>query len=162
MKQKSETFECFKKFHMYAEKHTGQKVKTVNIIQRTKMNLEQVKALRTDNGGEYISNKFKEYLLLHGIEHQLTIAYTPQQNGVAERMNRTLLDLVRSMLHTAKVSKSLWAEALATAVYIRNRVTSRALPDNTTPYNRWMSKQPDLSHLRIFGSSAGTLSQEQK
>ncbi len=59
MKQKSETFECFQKFHSYAEKHTGQKVKTVNIIQKTKKSLEQVKALRTDNGGEYISNKLR-------------------------------------------------------------------------------------------------------
>ncbi len=107
--------------------------------------------MRTDNGGEYISNQFKEYLSQHGIEHQLTIAYTPQQNGVAERMNRTLLDLIRSMLHTAKIEKRFWAEALSTAVYIRNRVTSRALPDNTTPYFRWMNQKPDLSHLRIFG-----------
>ncbi len=71
-----------------------------------------------------MSNNFKKYLSDHGIQHQLTLAYTPQQNGVAERMNRTLMNLVRSMLHHKRIDKRFWAEALATAVYVRNRVTS--------------------------------------
>ncbi len=81
--------------------------------------------MRTDNGCEYLSNKFRAYLSENGIHHQLTVAYTPQQKSVAERMNRTLMNLVRSMLHHKSIEKKVWAEALATAVYVRNRVTSR-------------------------------------
>jgi len=148
MKAKSETFECFKRFHVYAEKHTGARIGSVNVIRRTSKTAEELKALRTDNGGEYISNQFKSYLQEHGIQHQLTVAYTPQQNGVAERMNRTLLDCVRSLLHTAKIDKKFWAEALSTTVYIRNRMFTRSLPKHVTPYKRWMGTTPDLSHLR--------------
>ena len=152
MKAKSETFSCFQRFHAEAERHTGAKISSVNVIKRTSKTADQLKTLRTDNGGEYISNEFKTYLQDHGIRHQLTVAYTPQQNGVAERMNRTLMDCVRSLLHTAQLEKKFWAEALATAVYIRNRVISRSLPKNTTPYQRWMGQTPDLSNLRVFGS----------
>jgi len=152
MRAKSESFNCFQAYHKYAEVHTGRRVNKINVIQRTNKTKEQIKSIRTDNGGEYISNQFKDYLLQHGISHQLTVAYTPQQNGVAERMNRTLIDLVRSMIHTAGLEKNFWAEALQTAVHIRNRVTSRALPMGKTPYHLWMKKVPDLSYLRIFGS----------
>jgi len=152
MRTKSESFNCFQKYHKYAEVHTGRRVNKLNVIRRTNKTEEQIKSIRTDNGGEYISNKFKDYLLEHGISHQLTVAYTPQQNGVSERMNRTLIDLVRSMIHTAGLEKKFWAEALQTAVHIRNRVTSRSLPPGKTPYHLWMNKVPDLSYLRIFGS----------
>ena len=136
MKEKSESFHCFKKFHKFAETHSGEKIKT----------------LRTDNGGEYTSNEFQSYLEQNGIAHEPTVAYSPQQNGVAERMNRTLMDLVRSMLHAKNMEKPFWAEALQTATYIRDRVTSRSLPDNATPFHRWHGKTPNLSHTRIFGS----------
>ncbi len=89
MRNKSESLECFKKFDMYAGTHTG------NILQRLLLHQyksssgsEKIKVLRTDNGGEYLSNNFKKYLSDHSIQHQLTVAYTSQQNGVAERMNR--------------------------------------------------------------------------
>ncbi len=154
MKDKSETFDCFKKYHSHAERHTGAKIRSVNVIRRTRKTAEELKELRADNGGEYLSNEFKSYLEDHGIQHQLTIAYTPQQNGVAERMNRTLVDCVRSLLHTTKLDKKFWVEALSTAVYVRNRVFSRPLPKNTTPYHRWMTKASDLSHLRVFGSKS--------
>lgn len=68
-------------------------------------------------------------------------------------MNRTLIDLVRSMIHTAKLAKSFWAEALETAVYVRNRVTSSSLLRGDTPHHLRIGKVPDLSHLRIFGSN---------
>lgn len=139
MKAKSQTFEIFKKFHTYAEKHTGAKVKSISMGQNSSDIAEKIKKLRTDNGGEYISTEFKQYLEKHGIQHQLTIQYTPQQNGVSERMNRTLMNLVRSMLHAADLNKGFWAEALGTAAYIRNRVTSRSLPSGVTPYHRWMN-----------------------
>ena len=136
MRHKSEALDRFKQYKQYAETHTNRKLKV----------------LRSDNGGEYLSNKFKQYLLDNGIHHELTVAYTPQQNGVAERMNRTLTDLVRSMLYQKNMEKKFWAEALATAVYSRNRVTSHALPENITPFHIWHNKTPDLSHMRVFGS----------
>ena len=123
MKLKSEAFYYFKVFHKYAETHTGRKIQTIEYKP-----LPKVKAIRSDGGGEYMSNEFKKYLEEHGIHHQATTAYSPQQNGVAERMNRTLGNLVLSMLHHKNIGKEFWAEALDTAVYVRNRVTSRGLP----------------------------------
>ncbi len=155
MKQKSETFSCFKKFHKLAERHKGLKIHRVNVINRTNLPPERLKTLRTDNGGEYLSNEFKSFLQEHGIRHLLTVAYTPQQNGVAVRMNRTIMDLVRSMLHSSGLSKKFWAEAVAAAVYIRNRVSSHALPNGETPYSRWIGKAPNLSHIRVFGCNVG-------
>jgi len=152
MRNKSETFERFKQYHAYSQLHTGHTVSHLNVIHRSSKTKDQLKALRTDNGGEYLSNEFKDYLLACGISHQLTVAYTPQQNGVAERMNRTIMDLVRSMIHTAGIDKKFWAEAVQTAVYVRNRVTSRSLPKLKTPFHLWHNAVPDLSHLRIFGS----------
>ena len=67
-------------------------------------------------------------------------------------MNRTLIDLVRSMLHHKGIDKQFWAEALSTAVYVRNRVTSRGLPPDTTPHHLWEGSAPNLGHLRVFGS----------
>ena len=84
MKRKSDTFECFKKYHAYAERHTGSKIASINVIKCVEKTERLIKALRTDNGGEYISLKFRDYLDFHGIQHQLTVAHTPQQNGVAE------------------------------------------------------------------------------
>lgn len=153
MRKKSDSLKYFKIYHKYVQVFTGKHLDKINIIQRTKKSLEELKSIRTDNGGEYISNDFKSYLQENGISHQLTVAYTPQQNGIAERMNRTLVDLVRSMIHTANLDKSFWAEALATAVYIRNRVTSRSLPPRTTPHHLWKRVKPELGHLRIFGSN---------
>ncbi len=76
-------------------------------------------------GGEYLSNEFKNFLVDKGIHHQRTCSYTPQQNGVAERMNRTLKDLVRAMLKHMNIANEFWAEALSTAAYIRNRVNKQ-------------------------------------
>ena len=131
-----ESFYYYKMFANFSQTHTGNKIKV----------------LRTDRGGEYLSDEFESNLNDSGTQHQLTAAYTPEQNGVAERLNRTLMNLVRSMLANKQVSKRFWAEALANAVYVRNRVTSNALPSNTTPHHKWMGNTPNLSHLRVFGS----------
>ncbi|CDF40831.1 unnamed protein product, partial [Chondrus crispus] len=133
---KSEAFERYKMFAQLAQTHTGRKIKV----------------LRTDRGGEYLSTEFKSFLIANGTQHQMTTAYTPEQNGVAERLNRTLVNLVRSMLAHKKVTKGFWAEALANAVYVRNRVTSRAIPPKMTPYHLWMKSVPNVGHLRVFGS----------
>lgn len=157
MHRKSESLDRFKKFKVDAERHTNKVLQKLHVHEfrnGTDDNVDDVKLkiLRSDNGGEYLSNEFKTFLNEHGIKHELTVAYTPQQNGVAERMNRTLLDLVRSMLHHKGIEKRFWAEAIATAVYVRNRVTSRALPSNTTPHHLWHGKAPNLSHVRVFGA----------
>jgi len=75
-------------------------------------------ALRTDNGGEYISREFQEYLKSRGIRHEPTIAYTPEQNGVAERLNRTLVEAARSMISHGGLNSNYWGEAVATAAYV--------------------------------------------
>ena len=134
MRDKSESFDCFKRFHRQAETRFSKKLRRIDFKHFTN-DQRLLKTLRSDNGGEYLSNGFKRYLEEHGVHHQLTVAYTPQQNGVAERMNRTLIDLVRSMLHHKGIDKQFWAEALSTAVYVRNRVTSHVLPPDTTPYH---------------------------
>ena len=112
-----------------------------------------VKILRSDNGGEYLSKLFDTYCKSKGIIHQLTAPYSPQQNGVAERMNRTLVEMIRCMLHQSKTPLSFWGEALFTAVYIRNRVPSSA-NDGKTPFTLWYGSIPDLSNLRIFWCDA--------
>jgi len=78
---------------------------------------------------------------------------TPQHNGVSERMNRTLVEGARAMLHGAGLPKNLWAEAINTKCYVVNRSPSRSL-NNSTPYEKWENKQPDLSDLRVFGCLA--------
>jgi transposase InsO family protein len=79
---------------------------------------KKIKCLRTDNGGEYTSDEFDNFCQHEGIKRQFTTAYTPQQNGVAERMNRTLLEKTRAMLKAAGLGKSFWAEAVNTACYV--------------------------------------------
>jgi len=80
----------------------------------------KIKVLRSDRGGEYISREFEEYCQNVGIQRQLTAAYSPQQNGVAERKNRVIDDMANSMLQEKGMPKSFWAEAVNTAVYILN------------------------------------------
>ena len=112
-----------------------------------------IKAIRTDGGGEYVNQQFTTYLHTMGIQRQMTTAHTPQQNGVAERVNRTIMEAARSMLHAAGLPMSFWTYAVRTAVYLRNRSPTRAL-NNITPYEAWRGEKPDLSHLRVFGCRA--------
>ena len=110
--------------------------------------------LRTDNGGEYLSTELQNYLKEKGIRHQLTVPHSPQQNGVAERMNRTLVESARSMVAHAALSNIFWAEAISTAAYVRNRLPTMALKENETPCERWYGRKPDVSHFRVFGCMA--------
>eukprot|EP00253_Pinus_taeda_P025873 PITA_25873 len=111
LKRKSDVFSVFKQFRALVENNTG----------RT------IKCLRTDNGGEFTSKEFDSYCKDAGIETHKTTVYTPQQNGVAERMNRTLLERARSMLSNAGLQKELWTEAVATTCYVINRSPSTAI-----------------------------------
>ena len=117
----------------------------------TKMENEtnlRVRAIRTDNGGEYTSQYFKTFCAAKGIAHQLTNPYTPEQNGVSERLNRTLIESARSMLIHAKMSLKFWAEAVNTAVYLHNRSPTSALKDKT-PFESWFGKKPNVSNLKV-------------
>ena len=112
-----------------------------------------IQCLRTDGGTEYVNNDFKTYLSIMGIDRQVTAAYTPEQNGVAERANRTILDTARSMLLAADLPMTFWTHAVKAAVYLRNRSPTRAL-NNVTPYEAWHGDKPNISHLRVFGCRA--------
>jgi len=113
---------------------------------------KDLKVLQSDNGGEYISKEMLGYLENRGIRHKPTTPRNPYQNGVAERLNRTLKELIRSMLHHRSLPKKFWAEALNVAVHVRNRVTTRGLGPKTTPFEVLFGRKPNLSYLRVFGS----------
>ena len=114
---------------------------------------KKVKVLRTDNGGEFCSDVFDDYCRKEGIVRHHTIPYTPQQNGVAERMNRTIISKARCMLSNAHMNKRFWAEAANTACYLINRSPSIPL-NKKTPIEVWSGTPADYSHLRVFGCTA--------
>ena len=116
-----------------------------NMVERATGN--NLKALRSDNGGEFTSVEFENYLQKEGIKHQLMVPKCPEQNGIAERLNRTLIEMVRTMLANFKLPKRLWAEALATAVYLRNRSPTRAVEEKT-PFESLTGEKPSVGHLR--------------
>ncbi|TYJ96447.1 gag/pol protein [Cucumis melo var. makuwa] len=116
---KSNSFEKFKEYKAEVENESGKTIKT----------------LRSDRGGEYMGLQFQDYLIEHEIQSQLSTPNTPQQNGVSERRNRTLLDMVRFMMSFAQLPDSFWGYALETAIYILNNVPSKSeaqivIPDN--------------------------------
>lgn len=107
---------------VYFMKHQSEvlaKFKEFEALTTTDCELK-IEALRTDNVGEYISTEFKEYLKLRGIRHELTVPYTPQQNGVAEWLNRTLMEAAQSMISHAGLNSNYWGEVIATAAYVTN------------------------------------------
>lgn len=112
LKHKSETFGCFQEFKAWSERQTG----------------HALKMLRSDNGGEYIAGDFAAFCSALGIACQFTTARTPQQNGVSENKNQALETSASSMLQYAKLPKCYWAEAIAYATYIQNRIPHRAGP----------------------------------
>ena len=114
---------------------------------------KQMKKFRTENGGEYTSKEFEEYLKEDSIVHETTVHKTPEQNGVSERMNKTLIEKVRSMLSDSKLSKRIWAEALSTATYLHNRSPTNAI-QGLTPYKAWTGENPNVGNLRVFGCDA--------
>ncbi|UYV71045.1 hypothetical protein LAZ67_8001516, partial [Cordylochernes scorpioides] len=134
LKRKGDTLEKFKKWMKEAENQTG----------------FSLKRIRTDNGLEFCSSPWNIFTKAHGIVHERTMVYTPEQNGVAERMNRTLLNLVRSTVNSCNLPTASWAELTNTAAYLRNRVTNRH-NEEKTPFELWFGKRPALQHLRAIG-----------
>ncbi|GJV51169.1 putative ribonuclease H-like domain-containing protein [Tanacetum coccineum] len=110
-----------------------------------------VKCLRTDNGTEFVNQTLREYYEKVDISHETSVARSPQQNGVVERRNRTLIEVARTMLIYAKALLFLWAEAVATTCYTQNRSIVR-LRHGKTPYELLHDKLPDLSFFHIFGA----------
>ena len=112
----------------------------------------RVRAIRTDNGSEYVNAELAQYLRSKGIVHQTTVPYNPEQNGAAERLNRTLMERARAMINDAGLPKELWAEAVNTANYIRCRSpTAKRL---RTPWELFYNQKPDVSQMRTFGATA--------
>jgi transposase InsO family protein len=111
----------------------------------------RIKAIRTDNGTEYTSNQFDKFCEEVGIKHQLTIPYSPQQNGVCERKNRTSMEMARCLMLEKNVPKVFWAEAVNTSIYLLNWLPTKAL-DRPTPYEAWYGAKPNISNLKVFGS----------
>ena len=110
-----------------------------------------IKYLRSDNGGEFTSNEFNDYCHEHGIKRQFSAARTPQQNGVAERKNRTVLEMARTMLNEAGISDRFWPQAVHTAVHTLNRALLRTNTDKT-PYELWKGRPANVNYFRVFGS----------
>ena len=111
LKTKSEVFKRFQEFRALVETQTGRKIKS----------------LRSDNGGEYTLGEFVDYCAEAGIRREFTVPYNPQQNGVAERKNRSIIGAAKAMLHDQGLPLFLWAEACNTVVYLQNRSPHRAL-----------------------------------
>lgn len=112
---------------------------------------KEIKILRTDGGGEYTSKEFQYFCEKKGIDHEVTVPYTPQHSGLAERRNKTLLNMARCMLRGKGMPHCYWEEAVSTAAYVLNRFPTRRIK-NVTPEEAWRGCKPSAKHLRIFGS----------
>ena len=134
---KDGTLAAFEGYRARAEKSSGR----------------DIKALRSDGGGEYVNHRFKKYLKGAGIQPIISPPYTPSQNGLAERMNRTLMEHARCLLEDAKLDKGFWGYAVLTAAHIHNRLPSRSHND-ISPMEHWTGKIPGVGHLRVFGATA--------
>ena len=109
--------------------------------------------MRSDNGGEYVSQEWENFFDNNGIIHQKTIPYTPQQNGIAERKNRTLLNAARSLLKMGQMKQQFWEDAISTTCYQQNRTPHTTL-QGQIPFTLWYGDIPNVSHLKIFGAVA--------
>ena len=134
LKHKSDVLDIFKFFKATVETQLDSKIKV----------------LRTDNGGEYTSNAFKHFCSTQGIIHQFSCPHTPQQNGVAERKHRHIIECALTMLSHSQLPPSYWSYAVSTAMHIINRLPTPLLK-NLTPWELLFKSKPDITHLRSFG-----------
>ena len=131
---KSDAAEAIKHFKARAEMESGKKLKV----------------LRTDRGGEFTAVEFTTYCAEEGVGRHLTAPYSPQQNGVVERRNQTIIGMARSMLKAKDMPAEFWGEAVSTAVFILNRCPTKALKGQT-PFEAWHGRKPNVAFLRTFG-----------
>ena len=130
MQKKDQTFLRFCEFKDLAEKESRKKIK----------------ALISDNGGEYVSQRFKDFCAAEGIKRELMAPHNPQHNGVAERKNRSIVGATRAMLHDQSLPLHLWAKACNTTLYLHNRSVHHIL-GMKTPMEAYSGKQPNVSHF---------------
>jgi transposase InsO family protein len=135
LQEKSQTQETLKGFLRWAQNEFGLRIKKI----------------RSDNGKEFKNSQIKGFLEDEGIKHKFSSPYTPQQNGVVDRKNRTLLDMARIMLDKYKTSDRFWAEAVNTACYAINRLYLHQIHKKTS-YELLTGKKPNVSYFRVFGS----------
>jgi len=134
---------------------------TKNYFTYLSVHEKQPRAIRIDHGTEFINHNLMTWCEMWGIDVQRMVPYSPSQNGVAERMNWTLVELARAMLTAAELPEFLWESAVEHAAYIRNRSFTTSL-QGSTPYQAWHDKKPDIRHLREFGAPIWILLQGQK
>ncbi|KAM2928689.1 hypothetical protein COP2_035913 [Malus domestica] len=132
--EKSEAFAVFKMYKAKLEKEIG----------------AFIRSLRMDRGGEFTSHEFTDFCNENGIHRQLTAAYTPQQNGIAEQKNRTIMNMVRCMLSEKHIPKTFWPESVNWAVHMLNRSPTLAVKIKT-PEEAWSGRKPSVEHFRVFG-----------
>jgi len=134
LQEKSEAFKCYRIFKELIENEIDLKIK----------------CLRLDNGGGFMLNEFMEFCEEHGIKRQFSTARTPQQNEVAERKNRIVQEVARTMLNDSKKSDVFWVQEIHTTFHILNRGTLRSNNDNN-PYELWKGRPENVKHFRVFG-----------
>lgn len=140
LSKKSDVFNAFKEYKKIVENKFQSKLK----------------AFQSDNAREYISAEFSEYLKSNGIQRRLSAPRTPEQNGVAERKNRTLVEMARCLILQSGLPPSFWGEAILTANFVRNRCPTATL-FGRTPYEYWTNRVPNLKFFRTFGETAFVL-----
>jgi hypothetical protein len=140
LRHKSETAKCIKHYHSYME----------NQFHKGKYGKHVLKALRSDRGGEFISELLEGYFKENGINHQTSVPHISQQNGRAERINRTLMDKAESMRHNSATPESWWEFAIETATHVYNR-TPLERTKWRTPFENIFEKKPDVNYFRTFG-----------
>jgi hypothetical protein len=136
IKTKGEVTARFREFYALIDTQFGKRIKT----------------LRSDNGREYDSTLLTNFCAEQGIQHQFTVPYSPQQNGIAERYFGTLFSMVRSMLDSSGLPHAYWGEAVLYAAFLKNRLPFRGLKDRMSPFQALYGTIPDLSMVRTFGT----------
>lgn len=137
MKYKHEVFNCFQRFLASIERQSSYKLKII----------------RTNKEGEFTSRELNGFCTHMGIKHEYIAPYSPQQNGVVERKNITLVENCRSLLSVSKLPNSFWGEAILIATYLSNISPTQAVL-NQTPHEVWFERKPKISHLKVFGCVA--------
>ena len=145
LKSKDQTLKTFWSFKTMVENLTG----------------KQIKFFHSDRGGEFTSKEFDKFLAKEGVIHKTSLPKTPQQNGVAKRMNQTLLGGARAMLEHSGMTKGFWAEALRTTAHIANRCPCKGL-GWWTPFELLFGRTPDVSYFWIFGCRAWKFNEDAK
>ena len=142
--------------YVYLLKSKDEAVEKFNLYKQEVENQlnKKIKKVRSDRGGEYVE-PFGEFCARNGIIHEVTPPYSPQSNGVAERKNRTLKDMVNAMLISSGLSQNMWGEAILTANYLLNKVPRKK--EDKTPYELWKGRKPSYKYLKVWGCLAKVL-----